>query len=125
MIQCVICNKFSLFAPRLKALEKQKKNKYPCWRIFLNEKNLNVLEVNGINSFLYKFKAWTKIAKEFEWMLNLIGLNSTFKIKFKYIEWNLNWIKVNSISVQLKTNEMQIGGKNIQYYPSSWFLLPY
>jgi hypothetical protein len=30
MMQFVTCNKFSLFAPRLKALEKQIKDKYIC-----------------------------------------------------------------------------------------------
>jgi hypothetical protein len=29
MMQCVTCNKSFLFAPKLKALEKQKKDEYP------------------------------------------------------------------------------------------------
>jgi hypothetical protein len=45
MIQCVTFNKFSLFAPRLKATPKKWKNKYPCGtKIYI----LNVLEMRNI-----------------------------------------------------------------------------
>lgn len=47
-MQCVKCNKSSLFALRLKALEKQGKGKYPR-----EEKRSNVFETRNINSFLY------------------------------------------------------------------------
>ncbi len=47
MIQCVTCNKFSLFASRLNSLKKGKK-KYPCgtriyFECFQNEKHYSIL----------------------------------------------------------------------------------
>jgi hypothetical protein len=53
MMQCVTCNKFSLFAPRLKALEKQGETNI----LVEQEKFPNVLEVKDINSFLYEIEA--------------------------------------------------------------------
>jgi hypothetical protein len=53
MMQCVTCNKSSLFEPRLKALEKQGKPNI----LLEQEKFPNVLEVRDINSFLYEIKA--------------------------------------------------------------------
>jgi hypothetical protein len=38
-------------------------------------------------------------------------------IQIKYIVWNVNWIEFqfnNWIKIQLKRNEMQIGGKGIE-----------
>jgi hypothetical protein len=47
-----MCNKFSLFAPKLKSIRKQGKYKYPCKA----RKIPNVLEVRNINSFVYEIK---------------------------------------------------------------------
>ncbi len=52
-MQCVTCNKSFLFAPRLKALEKQGKTNI----LVEQEKFPNVLEVREINSFLYEIEA--------------------------------------------------------------------
>ncbi len=52
MVQCIMCNKFSLFAPKLKSIRKQGKYKYPCKA----RKIPNVLEVRNINSFVYEIK---------------------------------------------------------------------
>jgi hypothetical protein len=52
-MQCVTCNKSSLFAPKLKTMEKQEKNKYPC-KI---EKILNVFEMRDTNSFPYEIES--------------------------------------------------------------------
>ncbi len=75
MMQCVKCNKSSLFARRLKTLEKQGKGKYPC-----EEKKSNVFETRDINSFLYGIQSSTTLQFatwiEFELKLNLIELNS-------------------------------------------------
>jgi hypothetical protein len=49
----VTCNKSSLSTPRLKALEKQEEDKYPCGA----KKILNVLELKNTKSFLYEIKA--------------------------------------------------------------------
>jgi hypothetical protein len=53
-----------------------------------------------------------------------LELNLNLKKKLEYNEWNLisnpirfnNWIKIrlNKIQIELKTNGMQIGGKNIK-----------
>ncbi len=35
-------------------------------------------------------------------------------IQFKYMDWNLNWIPIQQFKIQLKRNEMQIGGEGIE-----------
>jgi hypothetical protein len=52
MMRCVTCNKSSLFAPRLKMLE----NKETTNIIVKQEKNLSVVEMKNINSFLYNIE---------------------------------------------------------------------
>jgi hypothetical protein len=53
-MQCVTCNKSSLFALRLKILEKQKKRQLSLWS--KQEFFKNALEVWDISSFLYKIE---------------------------------------------------------------------
>ncbi len=94
MMQCVTCNRSSLFAPRLKILEKRKEKT----NIFVKQTRIfsNVLEVWDINSFRYEIE----IRKD----TNIANYIVPFHSK-----QNNNWIKI-----QLKWNLMHIGGESIE-----------
>jgi hypothetical protein len=89
MMQCVICNKFSLFTPRLRACEKQKKtNNLVKWFFFLNSGNKK-------HEFI---STWN-------WDVNNIAM---MHLEMNWIKIE-NWKKINDI--KLKTNEIQIDEK--------------
>jgi hypothetical protein len=53
MMQCVTCNKYSLFASRLKTLENKKTTNIIVEQ---GKKILSVVEVKDTNSFVYKIE---------------------------------------------------------------------
>ncbi len=66
MVQCITCNKFSWFAPRLKALENKGNTNILCKA----RKIPNVLEVRNINSFVYEIKDEQTLQMQLELNLN-------------------------------------------------------
>jgi hypothetical protein len=78
MMQYVTCNNFSLFAPRLIALEKQGKDKYP-W---------------GANKFCLTFLKWETL------------IHSYMKLRHEK-HCNANWIKFNLHSTKFNSNSIE------------------
>jgi len=79
MMQCVTCNKSSLFAPKIKTLKNYEKDKYPYEFFYIY--NI-VLKVWDIYSFLYEIEAWKILQCHLNWIL---------------IEFRFNWIEYKHI----------------------------
>jgi hypothetical protein len=84
MMQCVTCNKSSLFAPRLKMLE----NKETTNIIVKQEKFLSFFEMKDINSSLYNIEIHSMYLNSI-W-LNINYSNSTIGLRLNSIQFKFN-----------------------------------
>jgi hypothetical protein len=104
-MQCVTCNKSSLFAPRLKTLENMETTNIIMEQYIFK----NVVEMKDTNSFLYKIEIHSMYLNKYKFNSNstIVSKLNSNSIKDN---WYANWWKMYSIY-----SFEYVVGKNIQY----------